>query len=86
VLHGVAEEGIPVRAIAEAIARQLELPVASIAPEDAGTHFSWLGRFLALDILASSALTRDLLDWQPTHPGLIEDLAQGHYFQQPAAV
>ncbi|MDQ6751723.1 MAG: 3-beta hydroxysteroid dehydrogenase, partial [Actinomycetota bacterium] len=85
VLHGVAEEGVPVRAIAEVIGRHLHLPVASIAPDDAGEHFGWLGGFLALDVRASSAQTRELLGWQPTHPGLIDDLEQGHYFREPAA-
>jgi len=82
-LHAAAEQGVPVRAIAEAIGRQLDLPVVSIAPEDAGEHFGFLGGFLGIDIPASSALTRDRLGWEPTHPGLIEDLDQGHYFATP---
>ncbi len=45
----------------------------------------WLGGFLALDVRASSALTRELLGWQPTHPGLIDDLEQGHYFGESPA-
>jgi nucleoside-diphosphate-sugar epimerase len=79
-LHAVADEGVPVREIAEVIGRHLELPVVSISPEDAGEHFTWMGGFLALDAPASGELTRELLDWQPTHPGLIDDLDQGHYF------
>lgn len=82
-LHAVAEEGVPVRAIAEAIGRQLDLPVVSITPEQAGEHFGFLGGFLGIDIPASSALTRERLGWEPTHPGLIEDLDQGHYFATP---
>jgi nucleoside-diphosphate-sugar epimerase len=84
-LHAVADEGVPIRDVAEAIGRHLEVPVVSIAPEDAGEHFSWLGGFLALDAPASSALTRELLGWQPTQPGLIDDLDQGHYFDTPTA-
>jgi nucleoside-diphosphate-sugar epimerase len=79
-LHAAAEEGVPIREIAEVIGRHLDLPVVSIAPEDAGEHFTWLGGFLGLDAPASSAWTRELLGWQPTQPGLIEDLDQGHYF------
>jgi nucleoside-diphosphate-sugar epimerase len=75
-LHGVAEEGVPIRDIAEIIGRHLDLPVRAVAPE----HFSWLAGFLGMDSPASSALTRELLGWQPTHPGLIEDLEEGHYF------
>jgi nucleoside-diphosphate-sugar epimerase len=81
-LHAVADEGVPIGDIAEVIGRHLDLPVVSIAPEDAGEHFAWLTGFLAADSPASSALTRELLGWQPTHPGLIADLDQGHYFQQ----
>ena len=83
--HAVADEGVPVRAIAAVIGRHLELPVAAIAPEDAGAHFGFLAAFLGVDSPASSALTRALLEWQPTHPGLIDDLDQGHYFHQLSA-
>ncbi len=79
-LHAVADEGVPVRDIAGAIGRGLNVPVVSIAPDDAAEHFTWLAHFLALDSPASSALTRELLDWQPVQPGLISDLEEGHYF------
>jgi nucleoside-diphosphate-sugar epimerase len=81
VLHAVADEGVPIRTIAERIGRHLDLPVVAISAEDAGEHFAWLAGFLALDAPASSTLTRELLGWQPTNPGLIEDLDKGHYFQ-----
>jgi nucleoside-diphosphate-sugar epimerase len=85
VLHAVADEGVPIRAVAEVIGRHLDLPVASIAPEDAGEHFSWLGGFLGIDAPASSALTRELLGWQPVQPGLLDDLDKGHYFHGSSA-
>jgi nucleoside-diphosphate-sugar epimerase len=85
VLHGVAEEGVPTRAIAEVIGQYLDIPVVAIAPEDAGAHFGWLAAFFGADIPASSALTRELVRWQPTHPDLIADLEQGHYFDGSAA-
>ncbi|MFD5316029.1 SDR family oxidoreductase [Streptomyces sp. NPDC127098] len=85
VLHGTAEEGVPTREIAEVIGRHLGLPVASVDPADAPDHFGWIGRFFAEDIPASSALTRELLGWRPTGPGLLEDLDQGHYFAAPTA-
>lgn len=85
VLHGAAEEGVPVRTIAEVVGRHLDVPTRSIAPEAAGEHFGWLAGFLALDVLASSALTRARLGWQPTGPGLVDDLEQGHYFRASAA-
>ena len=84
-LHAVADEGVPIRAVAEVIGRQLGLPVAAIAPEDAAGHFAWLGGFIAVDSPASSALTRELLSWQPVQPGLLDDLDKGHYFRSPSA-
>ncbi len=84
-LHGVADESVPIRDIAEVIGRHLNVPVAAISPEDAAEHFTWMGGFLAADSPASSALTRQLVGWQPTHPGLIDDLDQGHYFHKPSA-
>ncbi|MFJ8630462.1 SDR family oxidoreductase [Streptomyces sp. NPDC093568] len=84
VLHGIAEEGVAIREVAEVIGRHLDVPVTSVAPEAAAGHFTWLGGFLALDAPTSSALTSELLDWRPTHPGLIEDLDKGHYFHAPA--
>jgi nucleoside-diphosphate-sugar epimerase len=83
-LHAVADEGVPIRDIAEVIGRHLDLPLVSIAPADAGDHFAWLADPLAADSPASSAITRQLLGWEPTRPGLIEDLDQGHYFERPA--
>jgi nucleoside-diphosphate-sugar epimerase len=84
-LHAVADEGVPIRDVAEVIGRHLDVPVTSISPEEAGEHFTWLAAFLGLDMPASSALTRDLLGWQPTQPGLIDDLEKGHYFRAPSS-
>ena len=84
-LHAVADEGVPIRAIAAVIGRHLDLPVVSVPPQDAGDHFSWLCAFLALDAPASSVLTRELVGWQPSQPGLLADLEQGHYFHHPSA-
>jgi nucleoside-diphosphate-sugar epimerase len=74
--HAVAEEGVSMRDIAEAIGRRLELPVESIAPEAAGAFFGWLAMFAGRDMPASSAKTRNELGWEPTGPGLIADLEQ----------
>jgi nucleoside-diphosphate-sugar epimerase len=83
ILHAVGDEGVPTRSIAEVIGRHLELPVVSVPAEQAEEHFGWLGRFFAIDAAASSALTQQRLGWKPTHPRLIEDLEQGHYFAEP---
>ena len=77
-VHAVAEQGIPTKHIAEVIGRGLNVPVASIAPEHAAAHFGWIGMFFGTDITATSILTRELLGWTPTHPGLLEDIA-AHY-------
>ena len=83
VLHAVGDEGIPTREIAAVIGRHLNLPTASFPAE----QFGFLGMVLARDQPASSALTRELVRWQPAHPGLIADLEHGHYFDRtPAAL
>jgi nucleoside-diphosphate-sugar epimerase len=74
VYNAVAEEGVPMRFIAETIARRLKLPVKSIAPEQSSGYFGWLAMFAGLDMPASSAITREKLGWTPTGPGLIADL------------
>lgn len=79
--HAVAEEGIPFREIASVIGRQLNIPVVSIAPEEATNHFGWFAHFASMDIPASSQLTREQLTWQPTQPGLIQDISLLHYFK-----
>lgn len=79
-LHAVAEEGLPVRDLAEVIGRRLGLPVVSVPAADAGAHFGWLAGPLAANRAASSVLTRELLGWEPVQVGLVEDLEQGHYF------
>ena len=85
-LNGVAEEGIPVREIAEVIGRHLDLPVVSIPVEEAPDHFGFLGAFFGRDIVVSSAKTREGLGWEPVQPGLIADLDEGHYFEPAPAL
>lgn len=78
-LYAAAEEGVPVREIAEAIGRHLGVPARSIPAEQAAEHFRTFP-FMALDITMTNADTRALLGWEPVHPGLLADLDQGHYF------
>jgi nucleoside-diphosphate-sugar epimerase len=73
-LHGVAEEGIPFRDIAEAIGRGLSLPAKSISADDAGKFLGFLAGFAQLDNPTSSVRTREQIGWRPTHPGLLADL------------
>ncbi|MFJ9629466.1 SDR family oxidoreductase [Streptomyces sp. NPDC101175] len=80
-LHAVAEEGVPFREVARAIGRRLRVPAVSLTPDEAGRHFAgFLAAFVALDNPASSALTRRRTGWNPTHPALIPDIEEGHYF------
>jgi nucleoside-diphosphate-sugar epimerase len=79
--HAVAEEGVPVREIAEAIGRGLKLPTMSLFAERAGEHFGALGLFAGLDLVASSALTQKQLDWRPTQTGLLDDLDHARDFE-----
>jgi nucleoside-diphosphate-sugar epimerase len=78
-LYAATEEGITVREIAETIGRHLNVPAVSIPAEQAADHFKAFP-FMTLDITMSNADTRQLLDWEPVHPGLIADLEDGHYF------
>lgn len=77
--NAVAEEGIPMRKIAEVIGEGLNVPIVSLSPEDAPGHFGWLAAFAGWDIPASSARTRQQLGWNPSGPGLITDLQNMHY-------
>ncbi|MEU8799738.1 SDR family oxidoreductase [Spirillospora sp. NPDC048819] len=83
-LHGVDDEGVPLRHVAEVIGRHLGLPVKGIAAEDAAGHFGWLGALVSADVPATSTATRALLGWRPRHAGLLADLDEGHYFQAAA--
>jgi nucleoside-diphosphate-sugar epimerase len=85
VLHGADEQGVPLREVAGVIGRHLDVPVASVTAEEAGAHFGFLGFAVPLDNPTSSAATRELLDWRPSHPGLIADLEEGHYFAPEAS-
>jgi len=79
IYHAVAEEGVALRDIAEAIGKGLNVPVKSIDAEEAQAHFGWLSLFAGLDCPASSALTRQRLGWQPSGPGLLADLARMNF-------
>jgi nucleoside-diphosphate-sugar epimerase len=79
-LHGVDDEGVRFSDIAEVIGRHLNLPVTGLAPAAAQDHFGLFALFASMDITASSALTRKQLGWEPSHPALLADLEEGHYF------
>jgi nucleoside-diphosphate-sugar epimerase len=81
VLHAVGDEGVAFGDIARAIADHLGVPTVSLDPADAVEHFAPLGHFAGLDSPATATVTRELLGWQPTGPGLLEDLGAGHYFR-----
>ncbi|MGW0661113.1 SDR family oxidoreductase [Streptodolium elevatio] len=83
-LHGVADEGVPARTIAEVIGRRLGIPVVAVPRAEADEHFGWIAGVFASDIPTSNALTRELLGWEPTQIGFVEDLDR-HYFDTPAA-
>jgi nucleoside-diphosphate-sugar epimerase len=82
--NAVAEEGVPLREIAEAIGRGLNVPVVSKSPAEAGGHFGWLESFVGHDAPASSALTQQRLQWRPRGPRLIADLNAMKYFEHSA--
>ena len=77
--HAVAEEGVPLREIAEVIGAGLRLPVESITPEQAPGYYGLLAQLATLDLPASSALTRQQIGWVPTGAGLLTDLREMDY-------
>jgi nucleoside-diphosphate-sugar epimerase len=79
IYHAVGEEGVPMKKIAETIGQGLRIPVVSLAPQDVPAHFGWLAMFAAHDMPATSAQTRQQLNWNPTGPGLIADLQKMDY-------
>lgn len=81
IYHAVNEEGVTMKAIAEALGRGLKVPLVSIKPEEAEAHFGWLSRFAGHDMPATSTLTRQKLNWTPTGPDLITDLDNMDYTQ-----
>lgn len=83
--HGVADEGVPFREIAQVIGRHLNVPVVSKSPEEAAAHFGWLAHFVVIDCPASSAKTQKQLGWKPRQAGIIADLDEEHYFETERA-
>jgi nucleoside-diphosphate-sugar epimerase len=81
VLHGVGEEGVPLRDIAEVIGARLGIPVRAVPRERAAAHFGWLATIVSADAPASSAATRRVLGWEPSHAGLLDDLSNGEFFE-----
>ena len=79
--HASAEEAITVRSIAEALGKQLNIPVKSITPEAAAEHFGWFAHMAAIDCPASSKWTQKTLSWHPTHSTLLTDIENGIYTQ-----
>ncbi|WAC53911.1 SDR family oxidoreductase [Gordonia sp. SL306] len=79
-LHAVGDEGVPFREIAEAIGRGAGIPTRTVKPEDTAEVFRFLSAFVSVDNPTSAAITRELMDWKPELPGLIEDIDAGHYF------
>ena len=78
--HAIAEDGVPLKQIGEAIGRGLKVPVVSITQEEASAHFGWLGLFAGIDCPGSSAWTQEQLGWRPTDlPGMIADLNNMRY-------
>jgi nucleoside-diphosphate-sugar epimerase len=72
--HAVGEEGVSMKAIAEAVGRGLKLPVVSLSMDEAPAHFGFFAMFANIDLASPSTLTQQRLGWNPTGPGMIEDL------------
>jgi nucleoside-diphosphate-sugar epimerase len=79
--HAVAESGVRLKDIAEAISRGLKVPVISISQDQAQDHFGFFGFFAGRDSQVSSARTREQLGWNPTGPTLLTDLENMRFSQ-----
>jgi nucleoside-diphosphate-sugar epimerase len=84
--HGVADQGVPFRDIAQVIGRHLNVPIVSKTPEESADHFGWISHFVSIDCPASSAQTQEQLGWRPTHPSLIADIGRRSYFEAATEV
>lgn len=90
-VHGQGDNGLSAMIVvadrapgqAEAIGGRYDLEPTAISPEQAAAHFGFLAQFVALDMPASSAITRQLLGWEPTGPTPIEDIQSGAYTNGP---
>ena len=80
--HAVAEQGIPFKNIATAVAERLQIPVTSLTSDEAADHFGWFAHFAKLNNLTSSEETKKALNWTPEHPTLMEDLQGAVYFSE----
>jgi nucleoside-diphosphate-sugar epimerase len=78
--HGVGDTGIPRQVIAETIAGKLGVETKSITDDQAPQYLGYLAAFAGLDNPTSNDKTREVLGWEPTHPGWVEDVQNGHYF------
>lgn len=78
--HASAEEGIPLKQIAETIAQALNVPVRALSDTEAPAYLEWLSRFAMTDNPTSTAKTREVLGWRPDQPGLLDDM-RAHYFR-----
>jgi len=83
--HGIADQGVPFREIAEAIGRRLNVPAVSKSAEEAAEHFGWIANFAGIDCPASSDETQQQLGWRPTHASLLADIDRPAYFEAGTA-
>ncbi|MQS14826.1 SDR family oxidoreductase [Streptomyces kaniharaensis] len=79
--HAAGDEGIPLRRIAQSIGDHLDIPTASIPADQLQAHFGFLAMVISLDNPTSALTTRQVLGWEPTHPGLLADFETGDYFK-----
>lgn len=81
VYHAVAEEGVAFKEIAAVIGERLNVPVKSIAREEANNHFTWFTHFAEMDLNSSSEKTKEKLGWKPKQHGLLNDIDSLNYFK-----
>ncbi len=74
--HGVENNAVSTKKLAEIIGKKLSVKVVSLSPEEAFKHFTWLAGFVTVDLAASNELTQERLGWIPTQLELVADIEQ----------
>lgn len=73
--HAVAEDGVEVKDIVEAVAQVLDVPIKNISMQEASDFYGFLSYFVGSDVDGTSTITQKSLDWKPVGPTLLQDIA-----------
>lgn len=78
VYHGVAEEGVQVRDLMEAIGKAVGLPAEGRSREDIEALLGFFAGIVGRDHFVSSERTKEVLGWRPEREGLLKDVGENY--------